>query len=107
MRFRAIEVLAGCVKTTLPPAPILKEDQLRVAVLLACATERVLPDRTADAEPDVTKPFTPVPQLVATHGTGNCGPAIERPLHCTSAHAARPEPKRINKDRSYRMRIIK
>ena len=81
MRLSATEVVAGCAKTTLPPAPILNDDQLSVAVLLACETESVLPDCTAEADPDVTKPFTPVPQLVATQGTGSCGPAIERPQH--------------------------
>jgi hypothetical protein len=59
----------------------LKDDQLSVAVLLDWETVIVLPACTADADPDVTKPFTEVPQLIVTQGTGSCVPASERPLH--------------------------
>jgi hypothetical protein len=49
----------------------LNDDQFKVAVLLACATFNVLPDCTALALPELKKPLTPLPQLVATQGTGN------------------------------------
>ena len=81
MRLSAIDELAGCWKTTFPLAPMLKDDQFSVAVLVVCETDRVFPACTAVALPELTKPLTLLPQLLATQGTGNCGPARERPLH--------------------------
>jgi hypothetical protein len=50
---------------------MLNDDQFRVAVLVDCETDNVLPAWTAVAFPELTKPLTVVPQLVATQGTGN------------------------------------
>ena len=49
IRLRATALLEGWLNATLPPAPMLKEDQLSVAALLVCVIARELPDATAVA----------------------------------------------------------
>ena len=107
MRFNAMDVLAGCWNTTLPPAPILKEDQFSVAVFEVCETDKVLPLCTAVALPEVTKPAALVPQLEATQGTGNGIAAVAFNVHGASTQTRIPLPRRISGIWSCRALIAK
>lgn len=112
MRLSAIEVLDGWLNTTLPAAPMLNDDQFNVAVLLDCATVSVLPDCTALALPEAKNPFTPVPQLVATQGTGNvllgkAVPADARWPKRVSVQTSSTLPSVMEKDRPSRARIFR
>src|SRR6266702_5694922 len=69
-----MELDPGCLKVTVPPAPMLNEDQLRMAELEVWLTVRLLLVATAVAAPPVTNfAGPPEPQAPVAQGTGSAG----------------------------------
>src|SRR5580658_9507164 len=86
---------------------MLNDDQLSVAVLLVCVTDRLLPDCVAVAAPVVTKPLALVPQLFATQGTGNAVAARSRPLQCATTQMTSPLPRWYSSEGDCSVRMLR
>src|SRR5215469_981411 len=80
---RATDAAVGCLKVTTPSLEILKLLQFRVTFAEVWEMVSWLPCCTAVALPEDTQAVALVPQLPATHGTGNSvgGAAGAAPAH--------------------------